>query len=96
MKASKIDDGTWTLRVTHQRDGVWSVWLTRSAVTDPRFARARFVFADGQTIFISAAQLQAALCEWLSDSKGFSMRPVKINLEKSTVDGFAVDIEHVI
>ena len=93
MEASKIEDGTWTLRVPHQRHGVWSVWLSRSDVLHPRFTRARFVLGDEQTILISADQVRAALREWLSDPAGRSLRPVKIDTERSTVDGFAVEIE---
>jgi len=96
METSKIEDGTWTLRVTHHRGTVWSAWLSRAAVLHSEFRRARFVLGDEQTILISAEHLRAALREWLSDAAGRSLRAVKIDTERSTVDGFAVEIEHVV
>ena len=60
-----------------------------------RFTRARFVIGDEQTILISAEELSAALRDWLADAGGHSMRPMKIDRERSTVDGFAVQIERV-
>jgi len=67
----------------------------RSSVTDSRFQRARFVLGDEQTITISAEYLRAALGAWLADTEGRSIRPVKIDTERSTVDGFSVEIQRV-
>jgi hypothetical protein len=89
----KIKDGTWTLNLRHHRTGVWTAWIPRSSVLDPRFQRARFTLAGEQTVLISAVQLRAALRDWLSDPNGRSIRPVKIDVERSTVDGIPVEID---
>lgn len=69
--------------------------MSRADILHPRFARARFVLGDKQTILISADQLRAALRDWLSDPSCRALRPVKIVVERSTVDGFLVQIECV-
>ena len=93
MANSPIAEGTWTLHIRNQRDGVWSAWLRRSSIIDPRFQRARFTLAGGEVILISADQLRAALRDWLADPLG-DIRPVKIDVKRSTVNGIPVEIEH--
>lgn len=95
MSAScEIVDGTWTLNVRHKRRGVWLTWLTRSSILHPRFKRARFVLAEERSILICAEQLRGALRRWLSDPKGRSIRQVRIDIEKGTVDGSTVKIDN--
>ena len=93
MASSTIEDGTWTQNLRRQRNGVWTAWLTRSGVLDPRFQRARFVLAGGPTVLISADQLRAALAAWLAEPNGDSLRPVKIDIERSTVNGIPVEMD---
>ena len=95
METLSLEDGTWTIRVPHHHGSVWTAWISRSSVSHPRFQRARFVLGDEQTILISAEQLRAALSAWLAEAGGRSVRPVKIDTDKSTLDGFSVEIEHV-
>jgi hypothetical protein len=93
MEILSIEDGTWTLRVPHHRGSVWTAWIVRSSVSHPRFQRARFVLGDEQTILISAEQLRTALRDWLVDPNGRNILPVKIDVERSTVDGTPVEMD---
>ena len=93
MQGMSIEDGTWTLRIQQSRGSVWIALITRSSVTHPHFQRARFVLGDEQTILILAEHLRAALGGWLAETKGRSFRLVKIDTERSTVDGFRVEIQ---
>ena len=92
MEDAAIEDGTWTLRVARQRQGIWTAWMTRPAVLYPRFQQARLILADGRVLLISADQLRAALRRWLDDPAGHAHHPVKIDPEKGTVDGSPVEI----
>lgn len=89
---SEIEDGTWTLKVLRRRGSVLSVFLERSSIVHPRFRRARFIVTGEPAVFISADHLRAALRHWLDDPNATSLRPVKIDLEKGTVDGIRVEI----
>jgi hypothetical protein len=92
MQCVSIEDGTWTLRIQQSRGSVWIALITRSSVNHPHFQRARFVLGD-ETILILAEHLRAALGGWLAETKGRSFRLVKIDTERSTVDGFRVEIQ---
>src|SRR5437764_1718594 len=43
---SKIEDGTWTLKVPRRRGSVLSIFLERSSIVHPRFRRARLIIKD--------------------------------------------------
>jgi hypothetical protein len=90
----EIEDGTWTLRVTHQRQGIWTAWMTRPSVLHSRFQRARLVLADERVLLVSAEQLRAALRSWLDDPTGRTHHPAKIDPEKGTVDGLPVEMTY--
>ncbi len=93
MPADEIKDGTWTVKVTRQRGSAWGAWLTRESVLHPRFKRARFVPAEGAAVCIGAEQLRGVLADWLSDPNAHTQRPLKIDVEKGTIDGVPVEIE---
>jgi hypothetical protein len=60
MKTAEIHDGTWTLRVTVLKDGIWRTLVNKSWVTDVRFRQARFVFVGGSTVVVSSTDLRRA------------------------------------
>lgn len=94
MADVEIEDGTWTLRLTHQRQGIWTAWITRPAVLHSRFQRARLVLAEERVLLVSAERLRAALRSWLDDPTGHTHYPAKIDPEKGTVDGFSVEMAY--
>ena len=94
MANDNYKDGSWTLRVGHQHDGVWTVWLDREACLNPRFQLARLDLANNRVLLIPAGQLRAALHHWLNDPTGPSIRPTRIDPETKTVDGTPVEMAY--
>lgn len=90
-KAKEIRDGTWTVRVTDNEDGIWSTVLDRLWVINPRFKRARFVLAGGPTILVSARDLDKALDETMAPGKMRCL--LKLDPHNRSINGQAVNME---
>jgi hypothetical protein len=90
MKISELKDGTWTRRVLIIRGGTWCTTINRTWVINGRFRRARFVLVGGPTILVSGADLQAVLDETVPVRL---ICPLRIDLEKSTINNRPVQLE---
>ena len=94
MADDEYKNGTWTLRVKHQRKGVWTAWLDREACLNPRFQLARFDLANDRFLLVSAEQLRAAIRRWLDDPDASTIQPTKIDPLNKTVDGVPVEMSY--
>jgi len=92
MKDSKIQDGTWTHRITTFKDGIWRTIIEKDCLTDDRFQRARFVFDGGPTVLVSAEDLRR-VCDVSKAQSELGLYWLYFDLEKSTLNDQSVHFE---
>jgi|PlaIllAssembly_1097288.scaffolds.fasta_scaffold3245153_1 hypothetical protein len=93
MADQKIEDGTWTLRVTWHKAGIWRTIIFKPSVTDSRFRRARFVLVDGPTVLVSADDLRRIVEQKLEQLRpGGLACPLSIDPVASTINKQKVDL----